>query len=270
MRRWTRFRATEAKGTIAWGDRQARALWDGLYGRYEPPIDRRVVLDLGCSWGYMLRFLAGRFKPRKLIGTDLSPAWERVDHGWDYARLGDLVEFHAGDLAADLELPPQSVDLVLCTSVFQYMQPDALEANLNAVYELLKPGGLAIVRTRCFTSYIGADLHSHFNADYLHLRYGEPQLAAVLREANLRPKPVSWLTASGYLAAFAQAGFELLDVNRRYNRGASPEVFAEVARAFPWIADAELACAEVEAELLRPIEPEELNVFSDNAPRVAP
>jgi SAM-dependent methyltransferase len=267
MRRWTRSRDVANKSTLAWGDRQARALWDGLYKRYEPPIDGRVVLDLGCSWGYMLRFLAGRFKPRKLIGVDLNPAWEQVDHGWDYARLGGLIEFHAGDLAADLQLPSQSVDLVLCTSVFQYMQPDALEANLDAMYELLKPGGLAIVRTRCFTSYIGADLHSRFDQDYLHLRYGEPQLSAVLREAGHEPKPVSWLTASTYVATFVRAGFELLDVNRRYNRGASPDVFAELEQAFPWIADAELACTEVEAELLRPVEPAELNVFGAGAAR---
>ena len=39
----------------------AQGLWDGLFARFDPLIDGAVlVLDLGCSWGYTLKFLAER------------------------------------------------------------------------------------------------------------------------------------------------------------------------------------------------------------------
>ena len=96
--------ATPKKGTEERGLQQqwAQGLWDGLFARFDPLIDGAVfVLDLGCSWGYTLKFsLASGSCPAQLIGgPDHSRRWQVVDHGWEYELLSGLVEFHAGHFA---------------------------------------------------------------------------------------------------------------------------------------------------------------------------
>lgn len=251
----------KAKQTLEWGGQQAAALWENLYARWNPLVDACTVLDLGCSWGYLLKFLAERFKPARLIGTDIKPWWELTAHGWDYAALGERLMLRAGPLPEIREIPEQSIDLALCTSVLQYMTPEQVEENVTRCYDLLRPGGEMLLRTRVFTSYIGADLHRDIELPYVHLLYGERDLARLVRERRGKEPPyLNWLTASSYLAIFMRSGFELLDVKRRMNKHA-PEVMERVARAFPWIAPEELFCAELEARLARPIEPEELDRF---------
>jgi SAM-dependent methyltransferase len=249
----------EGKETQAWGEKQAVSLWSNLYERYSPSVDGRTVLDIGCSWGYMLKFLAEQFRPARLIGTDVAAHWQTSNHGWNYRRLGELVEFHVGDLPDIAALGDRSIDLMLCTSVFQYMTPEQLEANLEHAYDLLRPGGQMVLRTRVFTSYIGADLHDDLDLPYAHLLYGERDIAAALHTQGKEPPYLNWLTASTYLAIFARAGFEVVDARRRPNRVA-PDVLDRVGAAFPWIAPDELTCAELEAQLVRPIGLEDLAV----------
>lgn len=254
----------EAKSTQTWGANQAQNLWRQLYSRYSPTIDGRTVLDLGCSWGYMLKFLADEFHPGKLIGTDIKPWWKLKEHGWRYTELKDLIEFHSGDLTDIVDIERQSVDLILCTSVLQYMTPEQAEANLARAYELLRPGGEMLLRTRVFTSYVGADLHRDIDLPYVHLLYGERDIARYMKEQRGKQPPyLNWLTASTYLAVFVRVGFEVLDVRRRMNK-AAPEIMERVISSFPSVARNELLCAEVEARLLKPFEPEELDDLAPN------
>ena len=241
----------ERKHTTDWGENQARALWDGLYARYRPVIDGSVVLDLGCSWGYLLRHLAAEHRPGRLIGVDVSPLWERVEHGWDWSSQG--IEFHTGQLSELDTLRDGTVDLILCTSTLQYMTPEQIEDNLGRAYRLLRPGGRMVLRTRVFTSYIGADLHRTIAKPYVHLLHGEQQLARLVREwTGTEPRYLNWLTASTYTAIFHRAGFEILDVRRRPN-SVAPQVMKEVQEAVP-APPGELLCAELEAHLMRPVE----------------
>jgi hypothetical protein len=141
----------------------------------------------------------------------------------------------------------------MCTSTLQYMTPEQVEENLTRAYQLLKPGGEMILRTRVFTSYIGADLHRTISKPYAHLLYGEQQIARVVREQTGRdPRYLNWMTASTYTVLFHRAGFETLDLQRRPNTAAR-DVLAEVAKAMP-IPPKELECAELEARLMRPVE----------------
>jgi SAM-dependent methyltransferase len=247
------------KSRVEWGEQQASALWTNLYKRYDPIIDGRVILDLGCSWGYMLMYLHKHFRPRKTIGVDVASLWDTVPHGWDYKALLDRSEFHAGLLPELDGIQRGSVDYVLCTSVLQYMRPEMIVATLECVYDLLRPGGEMILRTRCFTSYIGADMHSYYNQDYVHLLHPlnvvRHDLKAWLgRDARY----LNYLTASNYIALFNQSGLEALDIRRR-NNSQSPDLMEKIQAAYPWISSDELLCAEVEARLLRPIEPDDLD-----------
>lgn len=249
------------KSTLEWGAAQSAGLWDNLYARYAPAVQGKVVLDLGCSWGYMLKYLLDNFGPAKVIGVDVSPLWQSVPHGWDYAALGERVEFHAGFLDELDAIPPGSVDYVLSTSVLQYLRPERLLKTLERIHQLLIPGRELLLRTRCFTSYIGADLHSYYEQDYMHLLHPLRDVHRDLREwRRTAGRYLNYLTASNYLAIFQQAGFEVLDVKRRQN-SRSPEVLAGIAQAFPWIPADDLGCAELEARLLRPIEPDDLPIL---------
>ena len=257
--RWTE---PARKHSGDWGASQARALWSGLYEPKGLVVDGATVLDLGCSWGYLLRHLATEHAPARLIGVDVSPLWDTAGHGWDWRAERVPIEFHAGELSEIGALADASVDLVLCTSTLQYMTPEQVEANLARAYALLRPGGRMVLRTRVFTSYIGADLHRTFAKPYVHLLYGEEQLARLARErTGADPRYLNWLTASTYTAMMHRAGFEIAGSRRRPN-GAAPGVLREVAERVPAPAG-ELGCAELEAELVRPLGLEDLPALAD-------
>ena len=247
------------KSTISWGRQQADSLWRGLYERYSPRIDGRVVLDLGCSWGYMLMYLHERFRPKQTIGVDIVALWDEVDHGWNYRQLGDQIAFHKGQLTDITEIEDGSIDYVLCTSVLQYLTPEQTLKTLERIYDLLRPGGEMILRTRCFTSYIGADMHSHYTLDYVHLLHPMSELKKALRAFKGREaRYLNYMCASNYVALFYQSGLEIADINRR-NNSRSPDLLAKVAEMYPWIDPEDLLCAELEARLIRPVEPGELD-----------
>jgi SAM-dependent methyltransferase len=245
------------KQSPEWGAEQARKLWDGLYSRWEPVIDGRVVLDLGCASGYLLRLLMEAHRPRRLIGVDIRSWWKEIA---DWDRDDEVVEFLEGDLRS-VPVDEGSVDLILCSSVFQYLPPEDLLATLARAYRLLRPGGELMLRTQLYTSYLGASLHRSYELPYVHLLHGEELLRDRLQDRRGRkPQYTNGLTASSYLATFAMAGFDILDARRLMNKHA-PEVQARVAADFP-VAPDELNCTGLEARLLRPIEPDELEHFA--------
>ena len=250
----SRWVSPKEKEKQEWGDQQAKKLWDGLYGRYSLKLEGSTVLDIGCSWGYLLKFIGEHFAPGKLIGTDVNPHWESSDHGWDYASEGEKFQFFASDLSEIDQIAEQSVDLILCTSVLQYMTPEKVEANVAKAYNLLKPGGEMILRTRVWTSYIGADLHRDITLPYAHLLYSERETAEVLKRKGKMTKYLNWLTANTYLIIFTRAGFEILDARRRMNNNA-PKIMERVIEEYPWISPEELLCSELEVRLIRPFEP---------------
>ncbi len=258
-KRWPK---ANEKHSVAWGDKQAASLWKDLYARYNPLVKRQVVLDFGCSWGYFCRYLLMEHRPRKVIGTDISDHWNKVESGWDWTRHGDKLEFHAGDIVNNTAIPEGSVDAIFCTSVLQYLRPEQLEATLDKLYALLRPGGEVILRTRVFTSYIGADFHKDFNVPYVHLLHAKRDLDEFLfRRDGTPPRYLNPLTATTYLFMFQRAGFEIADARRRMNTN-SPDVIAKLKAMYPFIAEGELLCAELEARLLRPYEPEELDAIA--------
>lgn len=251
--------ATPEKGTQEWGTQWAQGLWDGLFARYDPLIDGQVVLDLGCSWGYTLKFFAERFRPAKLIGVDLTRRWQAVDHGWEYELLGGLVEFHDGHFAEMDQLEPASVDLIISSSTLQYMTADEVEAACLKANSVLRPGGEAIIRTRTATSHIGSDLHRVFDVPYPHLLYGRPALETVTAEAARALPKLNFLTASSYLAIYNYSGFEIIDVVRRRNSAANREVIEDrIRRLLPGISDDELFCADLDVRMVKPIDPKDL------------
>jgi len=249
------------KMSLEWGSVQAEKLWSNLYAKYKPVIFMRRVLDLGCSWGYMLKYLTETHKPKHLFGVDVAALWQDMKPLWDYEKACCPVTFLQEDIRENTSIPEESLDLVLCSSVFQYMPPDMLEGVLDKLLVLLKPGGELLLRTRCFTSSVGEDFHTHFSLPFIHLLHpGRETARAYLQQTGRPPRYLNTLTASTYAALFHRCGFEILDFTRRMNKS-HPAIRQKVAEKWPWIGEEELNVAEVEARLLRPMGPEQLHAF---------
>jgi SAM-dependent methyltransferase len=247
------------KSSSEWGARWAEQLWDSLLARYDPLVDGQTVLDLGCNWGYLLRFFAERFAPAKLIGVDVRPHWRTKAHGWDYESLDGLVEFHEGSFADMDALAPASVDLIVSSSTLQYMTPEEVERSLDKAFSILRPGGEMIVRTRTATSHIGADLHTVFDLPYAQLLHTGPAIEAASAEVGQPVKYLNFLTASSFIAVFARSGFEALDVVRHRNDPKGREELEERIRAaLPGVSEDELFCRDLDARLVKAIDPKDL------------
>jgi SAM-dependent methyltransferase len=98
-----------------------------------------TVLDLACGDGLLLDLLAKRNQPNlHLVGVDMSPeelnlAQQRL------ASSSDSIDLRL-ERAQHLSLENESVDYVLCHLAFMLMDP--VEAVVNEIHRVLKPGGV--------------------------------------------------------------------------------------------------------------------------------
>jgi SAM-dependent methyltransferase len=105
------------------------------------PADR--VLDFGCGWGRMTRFLSRDVGPNHLFGCD--PVQGILDQ---CARDGVRATLALSDPHAD-RLPFDEVfDLAFAFSVFTHLSEPAHEHALNALHAGLRPGGTLVVTVR--------------------------------------------------------------------------------------------------------------------------
>ena len=221
-----------------------------MYERWSPEIDGRVVLDLGCHWGYLLRYLGQRFMPLRLIGVDVKPFWERASV---YAREGyGRIEFiHSENGLPGAGLSDHSVDLVLSTGTLRMMAPPVFDETLAEIWRILRPGGEFLLRTRTYMAEVDAGLQRTFAEPYLHVRVGRRLLDARLRALGRDPITEGhWYTATGYLLAFRRAGFEILDV-RRKTIVSHADLQAAIASEFA-MSEAEATTAAISVRLRKP------------------
>lgn len=101
------------------------------------PLTGRRVLDVGCGFGHELAGMCRMgARAEDLVGVDLVP--ERVER----ARLSfPAIDYRIGS-AVELELEDESVDVVLCYTLFSSIL-DRLTASRAAaeIARVLKPGG---------------------------------------------------------------------------------------------------------------------------------
>jgi DNA-directed RNA polymerase subunit RPC12/RpoP len=110
-----------------------------------------------------------------------------------------------------------------------------------------------ILRTRVWTSAIGADLHREIELPYAHLLYSKAETDRVVEEMGKQTKYLNWLDSNTYLAIFHRVGFEMIDVRRRMNHHAE-NVASRVLDMYPWVDPKEALCAELEVRMVKPIE----------------
>jgi SAM-dependent methyltransferase len=160
-----------------------------------------VLLDLGCSTGYMLEDLA-RLHPRAtLLGVDLVGA--------------GLVKAHASVPrarllqadACDVPLSDESVDAVLSANLLEHVPDD--RGALREIARVLRPGHRAAVVVPA-----GPDTYDYYDRFLGHeRRYARGELARKGREAGLA------IVEDAYLGSLIYPAFWLVKQRNRRQRG---------------------------------------------------
>jgi SAM-dependent methyltransferase len=107
------------------------------------PLSAAKVLDFGCGWGRLTRYLARDVAPGNLYGCD---PLEGI--------LETCRETHVPATLARSEFLPdklpfeESFDLVYSFSVFTHLSETAAERSLQALHRSIVPGGLLVLTVR--------------------------------------------------------------------------------------------------------------------------
>jgi len=99
----------------------------------------KILLDLGCGEGYLLRKLSLNFK--QLIGTDI--ARNRIKLARKKSKKNKNIIYKIADLDLPLPFNSKSIDAVTCLSVMEYVfDPNSF---IKEVHRVLKKNGLLII-----------------------------------------------------------------------------------------------------------------------------
>jgi len=162
------------------------------------PSGRGVVLDAGCSSGFLLRDLVATMPAVSPIGADfiagplrrLAPRLPGVP----------LIQF---DLRAS-PFPDQCLDAVVCLNVLEHIDRD--EVALAEIARMLRPGGIAYIEVPAGPQYY--DIYDEYLMH--HRRYTSEELLRKGAAAGLR------VISHSHLGALVYPGFAF--VKRRNRR----------------------------------------------------
>jgi SAM-dependent methyltransferase len=126
---------------------QSRSFYGKLCDRFaqhsDVPLNEARVLDFGCGWGRITRFLARDVEPGHLFGCD------PVEQILDVCRESDVPATLARSDFLPERLPfDEEFDLAFSFSVFTHISEPAHEACLRALHEGLRPGGILVATVR--------------------------------------------------------------------------------------------------------------------------
>jgi len=131
-----------------------------------------VIMEIGCSSGFLIRGLKKVFPEALIIGSDVvkKPLYQLAR---DFPGI-PLIRF---DLL-QCPLPNQSIDVLVLLNVLEHIEND-VEA-LEKVFNLLKPGGFLIIEVPA-----GSSLYDAYDAELHHFRrYSLAELEGKLIEAG--------------------------------------------------------------------------------------
>ncbi len=178
----------DAAGSDHFIDRASRrhALQQLLeYVGKKPP----VVLEIGCSSGFLVRRISERLKDSVVIGSDIvhKPLEQLASSqpGLPLLRF-DLVK---------CPFPDSSIDVVIMLNVLEHIENDRLA--MQQVYRILKPGGIAVIEAPA-----GPHLYDFYDKSLMHYRrYTLMGLTALVKGLNFR------VLKQSHLGFFLYPGF---------------------------------------------------------------
>jgi SAM-dependent methyltransferase len=107
------------------------------------PLSSASVLDFGCGWGRLTRYLTRDVAPDRLFGCD------PVEGILDVCRANGVAATFARSSFLPEGLPfAERFDLAFAFSVFTHLSEAAHQRCLVALHDSLRPGGLLIVTVR--------------------------------------------------------------------------------------------------------------------------
>jgi SAM-dependent methyltransferase len=126
---------------------QSKAFYCKLCERFQGHSDLRLaesrVLDFGCGWGRLTRFLARDVEPGRLYGCD------PVEGILDVCRENGVPATLARTDFLPERLPfDERLDLAFAFSVFTHISEAAHESSLRALHGSLRQGGILVLTVR--------------------------------------------------------------------------------------------------------------------------
>ena len=140
-----------------------------------------VILEIGCSSGFLLSQLVKTFPSATIVGADVVK--EPLYKLHEKLPKVPLLRF---DLLS-CPLPQESFDLVIMLNVLEHINND--ELALSNVYKLLKPGGLLIIEVPA-----GPFLYDSYDKELKHFRrYSSSGLQLKAKRVGFKVKEKSHL-----------------------------------------------------------------------------
>ena len=213
----------------AWDD--ALALWSQLFEPFAPLVEGADILELGCGDGRLLAALARTGGARSAVGLERRAYWRGKGGGvaWSPARFPEL-ELHADPDRLE-NLDDGVADLILARELDAFLPLEGLEAGLDRLYGLLRPGGEMIARLRCCGPDSGMDGPG----------YG-------------------FMTPTAWVAQMLGAGFEIAAMRRVWR---DQDDQTRAAAWLPEASDDDRLTAEIHLRMIRPWESWELDALKD-------
>lgn len=126
---------------------QGKSFYSKLTERIARHSDRSLgesrVLDFGCGWGRLIRYLARDVAPGSLYGCD------PIEEILDVCRKSGVPATLAHSELLPTRLPfDEKFDLAYAFSVFTHLSEAAHESCLGALHGSLRPGGILVLTVR--------------------------------------------------------------------------------------------------------------------------
>ena len=138
------------------------------------PSANAVIMEIGCSSGFLIRDLAKSFPKAVIVGADVvkEPLYRLANKlpGIPLIRF-DLLQ---------CPLPSQIVDVLIMLNVLEHIEDDV--DALQKAFNLLKPGGALIIEVPA-----GRSLYSDYDAELRHFRrYSASELKDQLTKVGFK------------------------------------------------------------------------------------
>lgn len=209
-------------------DRRAQALWHERFAPLNVMIEDADILELGAHDGRLLAHLLSTHseRARSGVGVDPRPHWFQADGEvrWPEEEKTGRLELHT-DLAYLQAFDLASFDLVLARDLESLFPLDELEDGLKRIYDLLRPGGEALLNVGCASPQGG-------------------------------PAGYGFLTPTSWIILAMRIGFEVGAVRRVWRDN---DAVAAALAVLPHASDEERMTAEMTLRLIRPWESWELD-----------
>lgn len=222
---WTNALTTfheETAGTTHFVDRASRARALSQLQRFLDTKDA-VILDVGCSSGFMLADLRVSFPEGLVIGSDV--VREPLENLAVTMRGCPLLHF---DLVK-CPLPDANLDAIVLLNVLEHIADDVVA--MSQVHRILKPGGIAVIEVPA-----GPELYDVYDKLLLHhRRYTLRGLRTLCAAVGLQ------VVNASHLGFFLYPGFRVVKQrNKRFLKSRRPSQEQVVARSITGTRDSRL------------------------------